>query len=61
MYTYPPAVEWALLSESETFPVALPTPEETVAEQRRSFSIRGEDAIRLFQEMDRSDRKLYGE
>jgi hypothetical protein len=51
----------ALLSESETFPVALPTPEETVAEQRRSFSIRGEDAIRLFQEMDRSDRKLYGE
>jgi hypothetical protein len=26
-----------------------------------SFSIRGEDAVRLFQEMDRSDRELYGE
>jgi hypothetical protein len=47
----------ALLRESEATRPMQPqeTPHENVAEAR---SVRGEDAVRLFQEMDRSDRSL---
>ncbi len=50
----------ALLSESDE---QRPLPEEQVprtAGVGKRFSIRGEDAIRLFQKMDRADRELYG-
>jgi hypothetical protein len=51
----------ALLSESEALPAVAKSLDVRLSEQGKSFSIRAEDAIRLFQEMDRSDRELYGE
>ncbi len=51
----------ALLRESATEPEASQMPEVRSGELGKNFSIRGEDAIHLFQQMDRSDRELYGE
>jgi hypothetical protein len=50
-----------LFSESETIPEAAEKPEAMASGQSGISSIRGKDAIRLFQEMDRADRELYGE
>jgi hypothetical protein len=51
----------ALLSEGESFSSVSSINAGPLSVQRRGFSMQGEDAVRLFQEMDRSDRELYGE
>lgn len=52
----------ALLKESAAPVAVMPKPLPVSAiETPTTFSIQGEDAIRLFQEMDRADRELFGE